>query len=282
MKQPSIAPYRLYFAPRAVLQRIMLWWPSTRKPIERCKEWIRTFLLPKGPAWVRVKSGISAQLSMRLWFPEEAGMWLGEHEPEVQSAILSAVQPGWVIFDVGSYIGTLALWAARLVGSTGCVVAFDGDPVNVTRLREHTIANALQNILQVVHAAVWSSGANKTIPFRCGKTMRSQGGVEIDEYRPILGSGDLINVPVISLDDFVASGSRVPDLIKIDVEGGEMEVLRGGEKLFAMKRPLIIAEIHTRQAREDVQRWLTSNAYSASETVLGGPVPTRLFAWPKE
>jgi precorrin-6B methylase 2 len=71
---------------------------------------------------------------MRLWFPEEAGMWLGEHEPEVQSAILSAVQPGWVIFDVGSYIGTLALGAARLVGSTGCVVAFDGDPVNVTRL----------------------------------------------------------------------------------------------------------------------------------------------------
>ncbi len=53
--------------------------------------------------------------------------------------------------------------------------------------------------------------------------MRSQGGMEIDEYRPILGSGDLINVPVISLDDFVASGSRVPDLIRIDVEGGEME-----------------------------------------------------------
>ncbi len=40
----------------------------------------------------------------------------------------------------------------------------------------------------------------------------------------------------------------MPDLIKIDVEGGEMEVLRGGEKLFGMKRPLIIAEIDTRQA----------------------------------
>jgi FkbM family methyltransferase len=282
MKQTSTALYRLYFGPKAVLQRIMLRWPSTRKPIERCKELIRTSLLPKGLVWVRVKSGLCAQLSMHLRFPEEAGMWLGEHEPEVQNAILSTVQPGWVVFDVGSYVGTVALGAARLVGPTGRVVAFDGDPVNVERLREHAIANQLQETLQVVHAAVWSSSASKTVPFRCGKTMRSQGGVETGDNRPILGTGDLINVPVVSLDEFVASGARAPNLIKIDVEGGEMEVLRGGAKLFATNRPLIIAEIHTTQARDEIQLWLRSNAYSASETLLGDPVPARLLAWPKE
>jgi FkbM family methyltransferase len=260
----------------------MLRWPSTRKPIERCKVWIRTSLLPKGPVWVRVKGGLSAQLCMRLRFPEEAGMWLGEHEPEVQSAISSAVQPGWVVYDVGSYIGTVALGAARLVGPAGSVVAFDGDPVNVERLREHAIANQLQDTLQVVHAAVWSSGRDKTVPFRCGKTMRSQGGVETGESRPILGTGDLIHVPVVSLDEFVASATRAPDLIKIDVEGGESEVLRGGAKLFATKRPLIIAEIHTTRAREEIQLWLANNSYSAAEMVLADPVPVRLFAWPNE
>jgi hypothetical protein len=112
--------------------------------------------------------------------------------------------------------------------------------------------------------------------------MRSQGGVELDGNRPILGTGDLITVPVISLDEFIASGSRAPDLLKIDVEGGEMEVLRGGAKLFATKRPLIIAEIHTTQAREEIQLWMASHAYSASETVLADPVPVRLLAWPKE
>jgi FkbM family methyltransferase len=282
MKQSSTALYRLYFAPKAVLERIMALWPSTRRPIERCKVWIRTTLLPKGPVWVRVKGGLSAQLAMRLRFPEEAGMWLGEHEPEVQSAISSAVQPGWVVFDVGSYIGTVALGAARLVGSTGRVFAFDGDPVNVERLREHAIANQFQGILEVVHAAVWSSGADKTITFRCGKTMRSQGGVETGESRPILGTGDLIDVPVVSLDEFVAAGTPAPDLIKIDVEGGETEVLRGGTKLFATKRPLIIAEIHTTQARDEIRLWLKDNAYSASETALGDPVPVRLLAWPRE
>ena len=102
------------------------------------------------------------------------------------------------------------------------------------------------------------------------------------DNRPILGTGDLINVPVVSLDELVASGGRAPNLIKIDVEGGEMEVLRGGAKLFATKRPLIIAEIHTTQARDEIQLWLRSNAYSASETLLGDPVPARLLAWPKE
>ena len=67
--------------------------------------------------------------------------------------------------------------------------------------------------------------------------MRSQSGAETGDNRPILGTGDLINVPVVSLDELLASGARAPNLIKIDVEGGEMEVLRGGAKLFATKGP---------------------------------------------
>jgi len=282
MKGFSVALYRLYFAPKAVLQRVAERWPSTRKPITQIKTWVRTLVLPKGHAWVRVKSGLSADLLMRLRFPEEAGSWLGEHEPEVQSAINSTVRPGWVVFDVGSYIGTFALGTARLVGETGRVVAFDGDPTNVERLREHAAANHMAEILQVVHAAVWSFGGGNIIPFRRGKIMRSQGGVESGGNHPILGTGDLIHVPVVSLDEYLESGSRPPDLIKIDVEGGETEVLRGGAKLFATKRPLIIAEIHTAQARDEIRLWLARSEYSASETMLGDPVPIRLLAWPKE
>jgi hypothetical protein len=100
---------------------------------------------------------------MRLRFPEEAGVWLGEHEPEVQKAISTTVRPGWVVFDIGAYVGTLSLGTARIVGQTGCVVAFDGDPVNAERLREHGVANGMESILQVVHAAVWSSGEGRVI-----------------------------------------------------------------------------------------------------------------------
>ncbi len=282
MKRLSVALYRLYFWPKAVLNSVAERWPSAKKPIALGKHWIRTFVLPKGPAWVRVKEGLSAGLAMRLRFPEEAGIWLGEYEPEVQNAIASVVRPGWAVFDIGAYVGTLSLGTARIVGQRGCVVAFDGDPINAERLREHAAANEMESILQVVHAAVWSSGEGKVIRFRRGKEMRSQGGVEADGNRPILGTGDLITVPVTSLDEFIASGSRAPDLIKIDVEGGEMEVLRGGAKLFETKRPLIIAEIHTTRARDEIRSWMASNGYSGAETVLADPVPLRLLAWPKE
>lgn len=219
---------------------------------------------------------------MRLRFPEEAGMWLGEHEPEVQNAILSTVQPGWVVFDVGSYVGTVALGTARLFGPTGRVVAFDGDPVNVERIRENAIANQLQESPTggSRRSLVLQRKQDNSIPMWKDHALPRRGGNR--DNRPILGTGDLINVPVVSLDELVASGGRAPNLIKIDVEGGEMEVLRGGAKLFATKRPLIIAEIHTTQARDEIQLWLRSNAYSASETLLGDPVPARLLAWPKE
>lgn len=260
----------------------MLHHPATRRPIEVLKRSLQRFVLPKGQAWVRVRSGLSEGMAMRLRFPEEAGVWLGEHEPEVQDAITAVVRAGSVVFDIGAAIGTFALGTARLVGKTGRVVAFDGDPIQAARLREHTAANKLGDVLHVIPAAVWSNTPAPQVPFRCGKTMRSQGGVEVDGIRPILASGELIAADVTSLDAFVSSTGVAPHLIKVDVEGGEMEVLRGGATLFITRRPLIIAEIHTEEARDGVRAWMREYAYSAFEIALYDPAPIRLFAWPKE
>lgn len=220
---------------------------------------------------------------MRLHFPEEAGVWLGEHEPEVQRALEAVVRPGWVVFDVGAAIGVFALGAAKLAGSTGRVIAFEADPVQVSRLREHVTANELDNVVSVVHAAVWSLNGKGAISFRCGDKMRTQGGVEADGYRPILGHGELIEVPATSLDAHYAAAKLAPQLIKIDVEGGEIEVLRGAKRTIADARPLIVAEIHTVEARDFTREWVREHDYSAHETALGNyPVPIRLLAWPSE
>lgn len=256
-------------------------YPSTGPAIAKCKRWIRHHLLPKGSTWVRVRSGLSSGMTMRLSFPEEAGVWRGEHEPDVQNAIATAVQPGWVVFDIGAAIGTFALGTARLVGDTGRVIAFDGDTVQADRLREHLAANTLEKILHVVHAAVWSHTSSSSITFRCGTT-RTQGGIEFGGVRPILANGELIEAPVTSLDAYIEATRLTPQLIKIDVEGAEIEVLRGGKELFMTNRPLIIAEIHTENARDAAREWMRGHAYSFSETILYDPVPIRLLAWPKE
>jgi FkbM family methyltransferase len=176
---------------------------------------------------------------------------------------------------------TMALGATQLVGDLGRVVAFDGDPENVERSRGNSVRNGLEGHLQVVHAAVWSRTARDGISFRRGTTARSQGGVEADGNRPVLARGEIINVPAITLDDFVAAGGPPPQLVKIDVEGGEYEVLRG-VRLFATQRPLIIAEIHHQQAAEQITAWLNEYQYEAQWNIPEEKFPRRLFAWPAE
>ena len=217
---------------------------------------------------------------MNLCLPQELRLWRGDHELSVQHAILAAVQPGAVVYDVGAHAGGIALGVARLVGPSGRVVAFEADPKNAESLTENAARNHLTGSLQVVQSAVWSYTATR-ICFRCGG-LRSHGGVEADGQSPVIGGGDVINVSAVTLDDFLANGGPVPQLVKIDVEGGEYEVLRGGTNLFSKLRPLIIAEIHHKPAAERIGSWLVEHQYSGRWVIPNEDFPRCLFAGPEE
>jgi FkbM family methyltransferase len=275
--------YRIYFVLRkstteGVLRRL----PGTGRGLDQLKRRIKPRLLHKVQVWVRIQSGLSKGMWMHLRLPREALLWRGEHEPEVQNAILARVGPGTVVYDIGAHVGTMALGAALLVGDQGLVVAFDGDPENIARLQEHCARNGLENRVRVVHAAVWSRTAIDGIGFRRGAIARSQGGVQADGNRPVIGSGEVINVPAVRLDDFIGTGVPPPQLVKIDVEGGEYEVLLGGKKLFAEQRPLVIAEVHHQQAAEQIANWLGEYQYRAQWNIPKEQFPRHLFAWATE
>jgi len=275
--------YRIYFAAKDVgVPDMLRRWPRALRGLRRINTLIERRVLPNQPVWVQAQAGLSQGLWMRLRLPDEVRLWRGEHETDVQNAICAAVRPGCVVYDIGAHVGTLALGMARLVGELGQVVAFDGDPDNATALRESGLRNHLQARLDVVHAAVWSYTASHGIPFRRGGTRRSQGGVEVAGQRPVVGTGEIIAVPAITLDDFIATGRRLPKLVKIDVEGGEYEVLLGGKNLFASQRPLIIAEVHHQQAAEQIRAWLGEYRYSAQWNIPKEDFPRCLFAWPVE
>jgi FkbM family methyltransferase len=275
--------YRIYYALReSATEGVLRRWPTSLKALDHLKHLVLAHVLPRAQVWVRIQSGLSEGMWMRILLPGEASLWRGEHEPEVQNAIRAAVRPGAIFYDVGAYVGTMALGAARLVGESGSVVAFDGEPENIKRLRLNGERNGFQAHLRVVHAVVWSRTESAGIPFRRGKTAKSQGGVEADGNRPVLGNGEIISVPAITLDDFIAAGAPSPQLIKIDVEGGEYEVLRGGERLFAVQRPFIIVEVHQKQTAELITAWLEQYQYCGNWEIPEEDFPRRLFAWPTE
>src|ERR1700678_3753807 len=275
--------YRIYSAlKKSAVEGVLRRWPSAGRGLDQLKRWVVTRFLPKVQVWVRVQSGLSQGVWMHLRLPRETLIWHGKHEPEVQKAILAKVEPGAVFYDIGANVGTMALGAASLVGDSGLVVAFDGDPENIARLREHSARNALENRLRVVNAAVWSRTAIDGIGFRRGATAKSQGGVQADGKRPVLASGEVISVRAVRLDDMIDAGAPPPQLVKIDVEGGEYEVLRGGQRLFVKQRPLVIAEIHHQRAAEQITRWLSEYQYFAQWNIPKEQFPRHLFAWPKE
>jgi FkbM family methyltransferase len=259
--------------------------PATQNPATsnnflrvRLLRWTRTNLVPRWKFWVQVEHGLDEGLWMRLHLPEEIFLWRGDHEPDVQALLAKFLRPGWIAYDVGSYLGFFALGVARVVGREGRVFAFEPDPENAARIREHIAKNHLAAQTEVVEAAVWRATEEIKVTYRRGRQARSQGGVEADGLRPVLASGEHIVVLSISLDEFIARGNPAPQLLKIDVEGGEAAVLAGAERLLSVHKPLIICEVHHAEAARWIDEWLPARGYRMDWMIPVEQFPRRLLA----
>jgi FkbM family methyltransferase len=272
------AGYRFLRTMRAMLP--MAQSSATTRNLFRARllRWTRTNLVPRSKVWVQVEHGLAEGLWMRLHLPEETFLWRGDHEPDVQALLAKFLKPGSIAYDVGSYVGFFALGMARVVGREGRVFAFEPDPENAARIREHIAKNSFAAQIEVVEAAVWRAAAERKVPYRRGRQARSQGGVEADGLKPVLASGEHIFVSSISLDDFIASGNPAPQLLKIDVEGGETAVLAGAERLLAEHKPLIICEVHHAEAARWIAEWLPARGYCMDWMIPAEQFPRRLLA----
>jgi Methyltransferase FkbM domain len=106
--------------------------------------------------------------------------------------------------------------------------------------------------------------------------------VEATGQTPVLANGAVIDVPAITLDAFLVAGNPPPRLVKIDVEGGECEALRGGKNLFLTHRPSVIVEVHRQVAYEWLCEWLREMGYSAEWKIPDEGFPRYLIARPDE
>ena len=165
-------------------------------------------------------------------------------EPHVRRWLHDYLLPGETFFDVGAYVGWHSLYAARLVGKTGCVLAFEVSPSHVHCLEFHCSKNRLSQ-MEVIAAAVadmpsgeltihlLNGGDSTSNSIQCGEAFTSSQANQSVTRR---------TVPMTNLDHHAQR--HTPDLIKIDVEGAELLVLMGAEKIMAERRPPIILAAH--------------------------------------
>ena len=156
---------------------------------------------------------------------------LGSYEPEQSALFQEHIQPGQQVLDIGAAVGYYTLLAARLVGPAGSVVAFEPHPENLRYLRSHVRQNRLLQVRVLDLALADNSG-----------TARFGGGSGSGTSR--LQEGGEFEVDVRRLDDLVEEQGLAPQHVKIDVEGAEHAVLRGGEGLIREHRPTIFLSTH--------------------------------------
>jgi FkbM family methyltransferase len=177
------------------------------------------------------------------------GCWLGSYEYKKRIIFENTVRPGNIVFDIGAHVGFYTVLASVLTGPTGKVYAFEPLPRNLEYLREHLRLNHIVNV-EVIDAAV--SDSCDTASFKEG-SYPSTGHVDEE--------GELL-VKTVSLDWLIEKGEiSIPDQIKIDVEGGELAVLRGGKLLLEHSHPIVFLATHGQVIHQRCCELLSSLGY---------------------
>ena len=167
------------------------------------------------------------------------GYLLGTSEPTEQDFVCRRLHLGEVFYDIGANIGFYSTIAGRLVGPQGRVVAFEPDPVCATQARLNADLNAFDHVTVVVAAVSDKPGA-----------MRMQRGEDVGQgsaHNRLAAASDSTGIPVrvVTVDGWRAENdASPPTFVMIDVEGAEIDVLRGMLTTIRDYKPLILCEVH--------------------------------------
>ena len=139
------------------------------------------------------------------------------------------------IIDAGGYVGDTALLFSSYTDKS--IHVFEASPSNMDIIRETIRLNQLENIVPVSKALGEKSG---TATFSLGERNSCNSLVE----RPGYNYPDHIEVPVITLDDYVRENNLEVGLIKVDIEGGEQLLLKGAVETICTQHPILLISIY--------------------------------------
>lgn len=177
------------------------------------------------------------------------GAWLGSYERETQLKMAQVVRPGWVAYDIGAHVGVYTLLLSHLVKPEGHVVSFEPVPKNLSFLHGHIEMNKLLNVTIVEAALSDHEGLDHF------KLEESSAMGHLDK------DGEL-KIQTLTMDSYVQRSGRLPDLIKIDVEGAEAAVLRGAQQLLRERPPVIFLSTHGMEAHKTCCAILSQGGYT--------------------
>ncbi len=213
---------------------------------------------PLGLAEITVAAGGLAGKKMMLDMQTEKDYWLGTYEMDLQQAIQDWVQSGMVAYDVGANIGYVSLLLAKRVGENGQVFSFEPLPSNQERLQKNLALNPKLNVKLIPKAVAEKAGKTAFLVHSSGGMGKLQGSLgKNTDYE------NKIEVETASLDDFVyKEKNAAPNIIKIDIEGGEVQALKGMQRLLKEAKLMLLLELHGHEAAKSTWNILREASYN--------------------
>jgi FkbM family methyltransferase len=161
------------------------------------------------------------------------------YEARFQELMLAQIEPGDCVWDIGANVGLYTAQFAERVGEQGMVFAFEPSPVNFESLKQ-----AVRNRKNVAVFPVALGASQGTVRFQqgeddCGATSKVLNATETEP-------ADSVEVKMVRGDELVRSGQvTLPNVIKIDTEGFEMDVLEGlGDVIGDPRVRALCIEVH--------------------------------------
>lgn len=190
------------------------------------------------------------------------GYVIGTTEPLVQQELVAMCEPGATVYDVGANVGFFTILAARFVGEQGRVVAFEPIPPFADALRHNIGLNDFTNVTVLQTAVGRSRGQAE---FMIGDV---PGGSRLAGSAGTWGATAHVTVDVAVVDELLAEDDLpAPAVVKMDIEGAEVEALAGMRETLRRHRPVLLIETHGRQ--REVLEILRAEDYDV--TVLERP-----------
>jgi|CXWL01.1.fsa_nt_gi FkbM family methyltransferase len=169
---------------------------------------------------------------------------LGAFERDTLRAIESLVQHGATVLDIGANVGAHTLHLARLVGENGRVIAFEPTDFAIAKLRANLKANpVLEPRVEVHQAFLVADGAATPVVSSVASSWPVDGSIPDDKQ---MGSRamSVSGAAAMTVDGVLAaSGDPEVQLIKLDVDGYELDVLEGARQMLMRCHPVIVMEL---------------------------------------